>query len=156
MNAKLLAVIILVVAAITGASAYLFLRPPPPQPVAAHLMAPHAAVPAAPATAANTATAPSECLLPGPPPVPPDGVTATDADMKLGHDAMQNFVNELEAYQACRDAQADHAGPDVSQSDKQKLIDDGDRAIDEANALAHAFGVQLDAYHAKQKVPVRP
>lgn len=98
---------------------------------------------------APSATPPADCLLPGPAPVPPDGGSATDADMKLGHDTIQNFVLSLEAYQACRNAQIDHAGANVSEKQKQAWIDDGNAAIDQANALASAFSVQLKIFKAR-------
>ncbi len=110
---------------------------PPPQPAAPTV------VPAPPAAA------PAECLLPGPPPVPPDGATATDADMKLGHDVIQAFVMQLEAYQACRNAQIDHAPAGTTDQQKQAWVQQGNAAVDEAHALADAFSSQLRLYHAR-------
>jgi hypothetical protein len=90
----------------------------------------------------------SDCLLPGPAPVPPDGGSARDADMKLGHDVIQAFVVSLEAYQACRNAEIAHAGAGISEKQKQSWIDDGNAAIDQANALAAAFSAQLKIFKA--------
>jgi len=90
----------------------------------------------------------ADCLLPGPPPVPPNGETATAADMKLGHDVMQAFVVDLEAYQSCRNLQIDRAAPSVSTAQKQQWLDQGNAAVDEANDLAAAFGRQLKAFKA--------
>jgi hypothetical protein len=101
-----------------------------------------------PATTASGA-APADCLLPGPPPVAPNGLTATAADMQLGHDVSQHFVTQLEAYQACRDAQADHAAPGVSQKQKDTWIAQGDDAVDEAHAVADAFAEQLKIYKSR-------
>ncbi len=92
---------------------------------------------------------PAECLLPGPPPVAPNGAVASAADMRLGHDVMQAFVNELEAYQNCRNAQIDRAAPGVTEAQKQQWLDQGNAAVDEANDLAAAFGRQLAAFKAR-------
>jgi hypothetical protein len=102
--------------------------------------------PAAPSAAPQ---APPDCLLPGPPPVAPDGNTATAADMKLGHDVLQGFVVQLEAYQACRNNQADHAAPGVSDQQKQAWIEKGNEAVDEANAIASSFSDQLKIFKAR-------
>ena len=132
MNTKLLAAFALVLAVIAGVTLLVRHRAP----------APHDRVSA-------PVTPPADCLLPGPPPVAPNGAVASEADMKLGHDVMQNFVLELEAYQACRDAQADHAAPGVGQSQKDAWIAQGDEAIDQANALAASFGAQLKLFKAR-------
>ena len=112
--------------------------PPAPAPVTIR----------APAVQAAQAP-PADCLLPGPPPVPPAGAAATTEDMRLGHDVMQAFVVQLEAYQTCRNAQIDHAGPGVSQQQKEEWVEQGNAAIDEANALAAAFGAQLKVFKAR-------
>jgi hypothetical protein len=95
--------------------------------------------------------APADCLLPGPPPVPPNGYTATEADMKLSHDSIQGFVQQLEAYQACRDSQADHAPADTPKDLKQSWIEQGDEAVDEAHALADAYSAQAKIFKSRQK-----
>ena len=116
---------------------------PAPAPVAP---AAPVAAPVAPVVASDAV--PSDCLLPGPAPVIPYGPTASEADMKLGRDAIQTFVVALEAYQACRDKQADKAGPEVSQRQKDIWIAQGDSAVDAAHALADTYGNQLKAYKA--------
>jgi hypothetical protein len=112
---------------------------PTPTPVAAQ--APVAAKPA-------IAQIPTDCLFPGPNPVPPYGATASEADMALGHTVIQGYVLQLEAYQACRNSMVDHAGPDVSLQQKQTWANQGNTAVDEANALANAFAAQIKAYKA--------
>jgi hypothetical protein len=109
-----------------------------------------AAAPPAPPQAATTPAAPADCLLPGPPPVAPDGRVATAQDMSLGHDAARNFVLQLEAYQACRNAQADHAPPGTTDKQKDAWIDQGNQAVDEANAIKDAFGQQLAIFKSRQ------
>jgi hypothetical protein len=113
--------------------------------------APASITPAAPAPAAP---AKSDCLLPGPPPVPPDGATATAADMALGHATIQNFVNELESYQACRNYQLDHADASVSEKQKDTWLEQGNAAVDQANAIADAFAAQLKIFKARP--PAKP
>ena len=115
-------------------------------PQAVPAVAPRAATPP---VAAQPAAPPRDCLLPGPPPVAPDGMTASLADMKLGQTATQNFVQQLEAYQACRDNQADHAPAGTSAAQKDDWIKQGDDAVDEAHALADAFSAQLKVFNAR-------
>ncbi len=116
--------------------------------------APGSTVTPAPAPqVASVPPPPADCLMPGPAPVPPDGATATAADMRLGHDVIQNFVLALEAYQSCRDAQADRAGPNVTAAQKQAWLDQGDSAVDQANAIAKAYATQLDIYKQQHPAP---
>jgi hypothetical protein len=137
-----------------GAGAYSYFQhtqaakaPAPTQLPAAPAPPPPVQQPAPPPPPA----APAECLLPGPPPVPPDGSTATDADMKLGHDAIQHFVLQLEAFQACRNAEIEHAPAGTTDARKQSWIQEGNAAVDEAHALADAFSAQLKIFHAHKK-----
>ncbi len=141
LNTKLLAAVAVILAVIAGVTFVVQHRARVPGPV---VVAPPAPVPK-PAGSASTA----ECLLPGPPPVPPNGAVASQADMKLGHDVTQAFVLQLEAYQACRNGQADHAAPGVSQAQKDAWIEQGNQAVDQANALAASFGAQLKAFKAR-------
>jgi hypothetical protein len=126
-----------------------------PKPAASP--APAAAVTAAPGQAATPSAGqsagPADCLLPGPPPVPPNGAIATASDMKLGHDVMQHFVDELEAYQTCRNAQIDHAGKAVSDQQKETWLEQGNEAVDQAHALADAFSAQLRVFKARPGSP---
>ena len=77
----------------------------------------------------------------------PDGTKATAEIMKQGHDTVQAFVQQLEAYQACLNARIDSAGPDVSAQQKQAWLDEGNGAVDEANLLAQSFSFQIKAFH---------
>ncbi len=137
----LLAVAILIA---IGAGAFFALRP---FPTATSIAPVRPVAPNPPTT--PPAIPPADCLLPGPAPVPPDGRTATAAEMKLGQIVIQNFVNQLEAYQACRNSQADHAAPTVSTQQKDTWIEQGNGAIDEANAIANAFSGQLRIFKAR-------
>ena len=135
----ILAVAVLV--AVAAGGAYFVTRQKPASP------APQPVPGATPST--DAVSPPADCLLPGPPPVAPDGRTASAAGMQLGHDVMQNFVNELEAYQACRNLQIDHAAPGVTAQQKQTWIDQGNAAVDQANDLAAAFSAQLKVFKAR-------
>jgi hypothetical protein len=116
----------------------------------AHAPVAHPPVTAHPAPIPAAAPpAPADCAAPGMPPPPPDGDTASAAEMKAAHDRIQSFVLALEAYQACRNNQIDHAGPSVTEAQKQTWLDDGNNAVDEANALASAFSAQLKLFKAK-------
>jgi hypothetical protein len=114
---------------------------------------PQAMKQAAPAPVPAPAQPKSDCLLPGPPPVPPDGNTASAADMALGHATIQTFVNELENYQACRNYQLDHAAPTITDAQKQTWLDEGNAAVDQANAIAGAFAAQLKIFKARTPKP---
>jgi 3-methyladenine DNA glycosylase Mpg len=82
--------------------------------------------------------------------VPPNGATASPADMTLGHDVIQAYVVQLEAYQACRDAQADHAPLGTSDERKAIWIEQGNAAVDQAHAIADAFAAQLKIFKGRQ------
>jgi hypothetical protein len=143
---------VIVVAILAGAGFYLMQMQ---KPAVTHLapapVAPAPAVPAAPVAnpAPVAAQPPADCLRPGPAPVPPDGGAATDADMKLAHDVIQAFVLQLEAFQACRNAEIDHAPPSVTPERKRIWLEEGNDAVDQAHALADAFSAQLRVFHKK-------
>jgi len=103
----------------------------------------------APPAAVVAIPPPADCLLPGPPPVTPHGETATAEEMKQGRDNLQAFVLQLEAYQACRNAQIDHAAPSVAPRQKAEWLQQGNDAIDEANAIKEGFRAQRDIFNAR-------
>ncbi len=80
----------------------------------------------------------------------PDGHTADVGTMQQGHDNIQAFVLQLEAYQACRNNQIDHAAVTVPVAQKQTWLDQGNDAVDQANALAQAFAAQLRVFKARK------
>jgi len=149
LGAVVLAVVIL--AAAGGAAFYLRQKQPAAPNAAPKPPAAPAPAPATPPAPPAAPLFPAECLLPGPPPVPPFGATATDADMKLGHDAIQHFVLQLEGFQACRNAQIDHAPAGTTEARKQIWLQEGNAAVDEAEALRDAFSAQLQVFHARKK-----
>ncbi len=131
------------------------LRSPAPAPAPAP-----AAAPAAPAASAPPAATPAPatpaaqedgCNFPGPVPGLPHGDSASPEDMKIQHDAIQGFVKALEGYQDCENTKAAQA-PD--EEAKNRAIARGNRAVDEAHALANAFAAQLKAFHDKHPEPL--
>jgi hypothetical protein len=143
LNVVALVAVGLIVAAGAG---YFFVARQKPAPAPIHAVTPSPApAPAIPAFVAP----PADCLLPGPAPVVPNGLTASSADMKLAHDVIQGFVHQLERYQACRNTQIDHAAASVSAQQKQSWVDQGNAAVDQAEALANAFSAQLKIYNAR-------
>jgi hypothetical protein len=91
-------------------------------------------------------TALGECVLPAPPPVVPDGSQATQAEMRAGHDALQSFVNKLQAYQVCMEDQFNSATNDTRPEVKIAYRTLGNAAIDEAVALAADYDQQLKLF----------
>ena len=81
----------------------------------------------------------------------PHGDSATPEDMKTQHDAIQGFVQALENYQNCENGYAEKAPDETA---KNHYIALGNRAVDEAHALANAFAVQLKAFHEKHPEPL--
>ncbi len=71
--------------------------------------------------------------------------------MKLGHDAIQHFVLQLEAFQACRNAMIDRPPAGTTDARKQMWLQEGNAAVDEAHALADAFAEQLKIFHKHNK-----
>jgi hypothetical protein len=110
---------------------------------------PAAALQPVAASAQAKLPAPADCLFPGPPPIPPNGLTASADDMKLGRNVIQHFVEELEAYQACRNTQIDRAGKTLSDKQKETWIEQGNTAIDEATALKDAFSAQREIFNSR-------
>ncbi len=134
--------------------------PAKPAASATHAAAPQAAgatpptatpptgTPAAATTAVTTLRI-GPCVAPDTaPPQTPNGATATDAQMKAAHDALQAYVDKLEALQACLNHAAQTSGSDVPPQLRDTWINRGNGAIDEANLLAEAFANAKDAFDA--------
>jgi hypothetical protein len=104
-----------------------------------------------PAAAAKSDAVPADhCKHPPKPPRIPQGATATDEEMKAGHDALQTYVKILEAYQACLENEAKNAPPDTKPEVKQKWLAEADDAIDAAHEIADIYSIQLRAFKAQQ------
>ncbi len=81
----------------------------------------------------------------------PQGATATDEDMKHGHDDLQKFVNALQDYQKCLEQEIKDAPPDTKPEAKQRLQANADAAIDAAHEIADVYSIQLRAFKARQE-----
>jgi hypothetical protein len=92
----------------------------------------------------------ADCAQPPRAPQMPQGATATDEEMKEGHDALQKYVKVLETYQTCMETQIKSAPPDTKPEVKQRWQAMSDSAIDAAHEIADVYSIQLRAYKARQ------
>jgi len=91
----------------------------------------------------------AECILPEPAPVVPDGATASDSEMHAARDSIQKFVNSLQDYQVCLEAEVKSAPPDTRLELKLAWRTLGNAAIDQAQALAADYAQQLAIYKGR-------
>jgi hypothetical protein len=106
--------------------------------IAALVLAAFAAVPAV-----------ADCNPPGQAPVVPDGTTATLDQMKTAHSDVQSYVNLLQSYQDCVEAQIKLAPKGTKAETLQRLRDEGNAAIAQAEALQSSYKAQVTAYKAR-------
>ena len=93
--------------------------------------------------AARAATCPEPALAPS----IPDGTTATAAQMKTARANVQAYVNVLQNFQDCLEAQLKMQPKTELQ---QRMRDRGDLAIDQANSLKAQYQEQKKAFDARQ------
>jgi len=91
----------------------------------------------------------ADCARPGAAPPIPNGAKSDEAAMKEGHDAIQAYVHELEAYKACLKQEADTA-KDVSQEQAMVWLAQGDAAVDSASYLAAQYSAALKVFKEHQ------
>lgn len=92
----------------------------------------------------------AECAKPtGKAPVMPQGATATDEEMRAGHDKLQAYVKVLEAYQACLEKEIKDAPPDTKPEVKQHWQALADSAISAAQEIADVYSAQLRAFKSR-------
>ena len=91
----------------------------------------------------------AECAKPPRPPQMPQGATATDEEMKHGREVLQTYVNVLQEYQKCMEAQIKNAPPDTKPEVKQQWSANADAAIDAAHTIADVYSIQLRAFKAR-------
>ncbi|HLG88350.1 MAG TPA: hypothetical protein VKZ79_14270 [Alphaproteobacteria bacterium] len=101
------------------------------------------------------------CLLAGAPafancakpsvkaPVMPQGATASEEEMREGHDKLQAYVKVLEAYQTCLEQQIKSAPPDTKPETKQLWQAQADAAVSAAQEIADVYSAQLRAYKSR-------
>lgn len=144
-NTKYIAIAAVVIIA-GGAAAYVLSRPQPTT------VQPATSATSTPTQAGAPASQPvADCLMPGPAPMPPSGKSSSAQEMQEGRDAIQVFVNQLEDYQTCREHQIATAPANVTAAQKAKWRDDGNVAVDEADALRDAFSAELKLFQARQQ-----
>jgi ABC-type glycerol-3-phosphate transport system substrate-binding protein len=103
------------------------------------------------------AGADAACARPtGAAPVAPDGAKADEETMKQAHDAIQTYVNELEAYKTCLKSEVDSAPPDTPEELKLTWLAQGDAALDAANYAANQFSYALKVYKARTTPQTAP
>ncbi|MEI9986443.1 MAG: hypothetical protein WDN69_26685 [Aliidongia sp.] len=146
--------VVLAVIAVVGVVYEVREAPPAPAPAPAAAPAPAPAVPASAPRPAPAAADADHCSFPGPVPALPRGEIATPEDMKTQHDAIQGFVKALEAYQDCETQQSANAPAGTDEQLKQHWIALGNRAVDDAHALANAYAEQLKIYHERHPEPL--
>jgi len=88
----------------------------------------------------------ASCPRPASAPAIPNGATADEASMKQAHDAIQAYVNALEAFQACKKQEVEQAPSDISDETKLTWMAQGDAALDAANLLAAQFSYALKSF----------
>jgi hypothetical protein len=94
------------------------------------------------------ANADAACVRPTQEPAIPNGAKADEAGMKEAHDAIQAYVNQLEAYKACLKDQVDNAPADTAEELKVTWLAQGDAALDAANYVANEFSYALKTFKA--------
>jgi hypothetical protein len=106
---------------------------------------------------ALAAPASAECIYPKAPDSPPNGTTATEAEMIAGMTAFKKYDAEVNAYLSCLDTEANtritEAGENADQVKQIKIMSSKkhNAAIDELQARADEFNSQLRAYKSKHK-----
>ena len=97
------------------------------------------------------APASAECARPtGKAPVMPQGATASEEEMRVGHTKLQAYVKVLEAYQTCLLAEIKDAPPDTKPEVKQHWQALADSAIGAAQEIADVYSAQLRAYKSRE------
>jgi hypothetical protein len=99
--------------------------------------------------AAIALPAAAECVAPGAAPQIPDGTTATVDQLKAAHTAVQSYVNLLQSYQDCLEAQIKLTQKTTKPEELQKLRDAGNAAIDQAKALSDNYSAQVKAFKTR-------
>ena len=99
---------------------------------------------------AAAAPALADCAKPTmKPPSMPQGATATEDEMREGHDKLQAYVKVLETYQTCLEQQIKAAPPDTKPEVKQRWQAQADSAITAAQEIADVYSAQLRAYKSR-------
>ena len=99
----------------------------------------------------------AECTYPTTPDAPPNGNTATEAEMLAGREALMKYQTEVNTYLGCLDketqARIAEAGDNAEQINQIKAVTakKHNAAVDELQARAARFNHELRAYKNKGK-----
>ncbi len=93
---------------------------------------------AADAGAAKAPATSTPCAAPPRAPAMPQGATASEEDMKEGHDALQKYVNLLQVYETCMTDLIKNAPPDTKPELKQQIQANADAANEAAGETLRA------------------
>jgi hypothetical protein len=88
-------------------------------------------------------SAEAACTRPTDAPVIPNGQTAEESEVKASREAVQAYVNRLEAYSACLKAQVAAPPEGTSIQERTTWIAQGEAAIDAAQMIAKEFSITL-------------
>jgi hypothetical protein len=102
------------------------------------------------APVASTPATSTPCAAPPHAPAMPQGATASEEDMKEGHDALQKYVNLLQIYETCMTDLLKNAPADTKPELKQQIQANADAANQAAHSIADVYSIQLRAYKARQ------
>jgi hypothetical protein len=99
----------------------------------------------------------AECVYPKTPDAPPNGTTATEAEMLAGREALMKYQAEVNTYLGCLDkemqARIAEAGDNAEQVKQIKAMNGKkhNAAVEELSARAEQFNHELRAYKNKGK-----
>jgi uncharacterized protein YfkK (UPF0435 family) len=106
---------------------------------------------------AASAAAEATCIYPRAPEQVPDGAKATYEEMVAGQKAVQQFNNDINAYNSCLDLELETLEKS-GQYDENRLAElramqakKNNAAVDEVQAVADRFNEQLRIFKARDK-----
>ncbi len=106
---------------------------------------------------AASGAAQATCIYPRAPDQVPDGSTATFEEMAAGQKAVQQFNNDIDAYNTCLDLELETIEKSGTY-DEDRLAElramqakKNNAAVDEVQALADRFNEQLRIFKARDK-----
>jgi len=86
------------------------------------------------------------CARPSSPPTVPDGATATVAQFKTAHPALEAYVHAIDAYRACIALMIKQAPNGTKPDDIKKMQDASAAALDESKTLSDAYLAQVKIF----------
>jgi hypothetical protein len=99
----------------------------------------------------------AECVYPKTPDAPPNGNTATEAEMLAGREALMKYQADVNTYLGCLDKETQtrvaEVGDNAEQVQQIKMVNEKkhNAAVEELQARAARFNHELRAYKNKGK-----